>query len=85
MNHTCNFNCTSRGKSPEVNNDNYEKKKEANNLQGRFNTYYGEKNTIFTFDQMQTGDNVSDKNTEEQIAKKNLQQYYTAVLKVILF
>ena len=37
------------------------------------------------FDQMQTGDNVSDKNTEEQIAKKNLQQYYTAVLKVILF
>ncbi|XMA24435.1 hypothetical protein M9428_19760 [Bacillus bombysepticus] len=67
--------------SPEVNNDNYEKKKEANNLQGRFNTYYGEKNTIFTFDQMQTGDNVSDKNTEEQIAKKNLQQYYTAVFK----
>ncbi|HHT7191477.1 TPA: hypothetical protein ACTZ5N_004984 [Bacillus cereus] len=69
--------------SPEVNNDNYEKKKEANNLQGRFNTYYGEKgnNTILTFDQMQTGDNVSDKNTEEQIAKKNLQQYYTAVFK----
>ena len=30
---------------------------------------------------MQTGDNVSDKNTEEQIAKKNLQQYYTAVFK----
>ena len=27
MNHTCNFNCTSRGKSPEVNNDNYEKKR----------------------------------------------------------
>ncbi|PEE68525.1 hypothetical protein [Bacillus thuringiensis] len=69
--------------SPEVNNDNYEKKKEVNNLQGRFNTYYGEKgnNNILTFDQMQTGDNVSDKNTEEQIAKKNLQQYYTAVFK----
>ncbi len=43
----------------------------------------GEKgnNTILIFDQMQTGDNVSDKNAEKEIAKKNLKQYYTAVFK----
>lgn len=69
--------------SPEVNNDNYEMKKKTNNLQGKFNTYYGEKgnNTILTFDQMQTGDNVSDKNAEKKITKKNLRQYYTAVFR----
>ena len=69
--------------SPEVNNDNYEEKKKAYDLQGKFHTYYGEKgnNTILTFDQMQTGDNVSDKNAEGKIAKKNLQKYYTSVFK----
>ncbi|OSM13823.1 hypothetical protein [Bacillus toyonensis] len=69
--------------SPEVKNDNYKMKKKTNDLQGKFNTYYGEKdnNTILTFNQMQTGDNVSNKNAEEKIAKKNLQQYYTAVFK----
>ncbi|MBK5360627.1 hypothetical protein JFU03_22590 [Bacillus sp. TH44] len=69
--------------SPEVNNDNYKIKKEANDLQEKFNTYYGEKgnNTILTFDQMQTGDNVSDKNAEKEIVKRNLKQYYTAVFR----
>ncbi|MFJ8241521.1 hypothetical protein [Bacillus tropicus] len=69
--------------SPEVNNDNYKIKKKTNDLQGKFNTYYEEKknNTIFTFNQLQTGDDVSNKNAEEKIAKKNLQQYYTAVFK----
>ncbi|SCM95979.1 Uncharacterized protein BWINRASL_03209 [Bacillus mycoides] len=69
--------------SPKVNNDNYKMKKKTNDLQEKFNTYYGEKrnNTILTFDQMQTGDNVSDKNAEKEIAKKNLKQYYTAVFR----
>lgn len=69
--------------SPEVNNDNYKMKKKTYDLQKKFNTYYGEKenNTILTFDQMQTGDNVSDKNAEKEIAKKNLQQYYTVVFR----
>lgn len=69
--------------SPKVNNDNYKMKKKTNDLQGKFNTYYGEKgnNTILIFDQMQTGDNVSDKNAEKEIAKKNLKQYYTAVFR----
>ncbi|MFK4425536.1 MULTISPECIES: hypothetical protein [Bacillus] len=69
--------------SPEVNNDNYKMKKKTYDLQGEFNTYYGEKgnNTILIFDQMQTGDNVSDKNAEKKITKKNLRQYYTAVFK----
>ncbi|MBK5451883.1 hypothetical protein JFU18_25610 [Bacillus sp. TH22] len=69
--------------SPEVNNDNYKMKKKTYDLQKKFNTYYGEKenNTILTFDQMQTGDNVSDKNAEKEIAKRNLKQYYTAVFR----
>lgn len=69
--------------SPEVNNDNYKMKKKTYDLQKKFNTYYGEKenNTILTFDQMQTGDNVSDKNAEKKITKKNLRQYYTVVFK----
>ena len=44
-----------------------------------------ENNTIFTFNQLQTGDDVSNKNAEKEIAKRDLQQYYTAVLKVKLF
>ncbi|MDR4983887.1 hypothetical protein RGU74_09260 [Bacillus cereus] len=69
--------------SPKVNNDNYKIKKEANDLQERFNTYYEEKenNTILAFDQIQTGDNVSHKNAEKEIEKKNLKQYYTAVFR----
>ena len=41
-------------------------------------------NTIFTFNQLQTGDDVSNKNAERD-SKRDLQQYYTAVLKVKLF
>lgn len=69
--------------SPEVNNDNYKIKKEANDLQGRFNTYYEEKvnNTIFTFDQIQTGDTVFDKNAEKEIQKKHSKYYFTAVFR----
>ena len=69
--------------SPEVNNDNYKMKKKTNDLQGKFNAYYEEKenNTIFTFNQLQTGDDVSNKNAEKEIAKRDLQQYYTAVFK----
>ncbi|EJR42655.1 MULTISPECIES: hypothetical protein [Bacillus] len=69
--------------SPEVNNDNYKIKKETNDLQEKFNKYYGKKgnNTIINFDQMQTGDTVFDKNAEKEIAKKKLKQYYTAVFR----
>ncbi|MDI6508941.1 hypothetical protein QL993_30390, partial [Bacillus wiedmannii] len=46
--------------SPNVNNDKYKIKKEANDLRERFKTYYEEKgnNTIITFEQIQTGDTV---------------------------
>ncbi|MED0902414.1 hypothetical protein CN327_02715 [Bacillus cereus] len=69
--------------SPKVNNDNYKIKKEANDLQERFNTYYEKKenNTILIFAQIQAGDTVFDKNAEKEIAKKNLKQYYTAVFR----
>ncbi|MEH6892345.1 hypothetical protein V7024_22300 [Bacillus sp. JJ864] len=73
--------------SPKVNNDNYKIKKEAYNLQEKFNTYYKKKgnNTIFTFDQMQTGDTVFDKKAEKEIAKKNLKHYVTAVFRSNIF
>ncbi|MCP1164593.1 MULTISPECIES: hypothetical protein [Bacillus] len=69
--------------SPKVNNDNYKIKKEANNLQERFNTYYEkrENNTMLIFDRIQAGDTVFDKNEEKEIAKKNLKQYYTLVFR----
>ncbi|MGN5651601.1 hypothetical protein [Bacillus sp. Brlt_9] len=69
--------------SPKVNNDNYKIKKEANNLQERFNTYYEkrENNTMIIFNRIQVGDTVFDKNEEKEIAKKNLKQYYTVVFR----
>lgn len=73
--------------SPKVNNDNYKIKKEANDLQERFNTYYEEKrnNTILTFDQMQTGDTVFDKKAEKEIAKKHSKHYVTAIFRSNIF
>lgn len=73
--------------SPKVNNDNYKIKKEAYDLQEKFNTYYEKKgnNTIFMFDQMQTGDTVFDKKAEKEIAKKNLKHYVTAVFRSNIF
>ncbi|EJR53655.1 hypothetical protein IIM_02434 [Bacillus cereus VD107] len=73
--------------SPKVNNDNYKIKKEANDLQERFNTYYEEKgnNNILTFDQMQTGDTVFDKDAEKKIAKKHSKHYVTAVFRSNIF
>ncbi|HDR7669518.1 Uncharacterized protein BCZB5J_04253 [Bacillus cereus] len=69
--------------SPKVNNDNYKIKKEANNLQERFNTYYEkrENNTMLIFNRIQAGDTVFDKNEEKEIVKKNLKQYYTVVFR----
>ncbi|MRS22629.1 hypothetical protein [Bacillus sp. RIT694] len=69
--------------SPKVNNDNYKIKKEAIDLRERFNTYYEEKgnNTILTFEQMQTGDIVFDKDAEKRIAKKHPKHYVTAVFR----
>ncbi|KAB2460482.1 hypothetical protein F8160_22690 [Bacillus sp. CH126_4D] len=69
--------------SPKVNNDNYKIKKEANNLQERFNTYYEkrENNTMLIFNRIQAGDTVFDKSEEKEIAKKNLKQYYTVVFR----
>lgn len=73
--------------SPKVTNDNYKIKKEAYDLQEKFNTYYAKKgnNTIFTFDQMHTGDTVFNKKTEKEIAKKNSKHYVTAVFKSNIF
>ncbi|HHT7237325.1 MULTISPECIES: hypothetical protein [Bacillus] len=73
--------------SPKVNNDNYKIKKEANDLQERFNTYYEKKenNTILIFDQIQAGDTVFDKNTEKEIAKKHPKHYVTAVFRSNIF
>ncbi|MEI4804024.1 hypothetical protein ACIGHG_12905 [Bacillus sp. NPDC077411] len=73
--------------SPKVNNDNYKIKKEAYDLQEKFNTYYEKKgnNTIFTFDQMQTGDTVFDKKAEKEIAKKHSKHYVTAVFRSNIF
>ncbi|HDX9580415.1 TPA: hypothetical protein ROX88_004058 [Bacillus pseudomycoides] len=73
--------------SPKVNNDNYKIKKEAYDLQEKFNTYYKKKgnDTIFTFDQMQTGGPVFDKKTEKEMAKKNLKHYVTAVFRSNIF
>ncbi|MBG9855898.1 hypothetical protein [Bacillus wiedmannii] len=69
--------------SPKVNNDNYKIKKEASNLQERFNTYYEkrENNTMLIFNRIQAGDTVFDKNEEKEIVKKNLKQYYTVVFR----
>ncbi|PFV78546.1 hypothetical protein COL05_17960 [Bacillus sp. AFS059628] len=69
--------------SPKVNNDNYKIKKGANDLRERYNTYYEEKgnNTILTFEQMQTGDIVFDKDAEKRIVKKHPKHYVTAVFK----
>ncbi|MGQ7874387.1 hypothetical protein DM800_03775 [Bacillus sp. AY18-3] len=73
--------------SPKVNNDNYKIKKGANDLREGFNTYYEEKgnNTLFTFEQMQTGDIVFDKDTEKRIVKKHPKHYVTAVFKSNIF
>lgn len=69
--------------SPKVVNDNYKIKKEANDLKGKFNTYYARKGNhdIFTFDQMYTGDAVFDKKDEAEIKKKNSKKYVTAVFR----
>ncbi|EJV72252.1 hypothetical protein IEM_00214 [Bacillus cereus BAG6O-2] len=73
--------------SPKVNNDNYKIKKEANDLQGKFNTFYeGKGNSdIFTLDQMQTGEVVFDKKYEKEIVKKHLKFYATAVFRSNIF
>lgn len=73
--------------SPKVNNDNYKIKKGANDLRERFNTYYEEKgtNTLLTFEQMQTGDIVFDKDAEKRIVKKQPKHYVTAVFKSNIF
>ncbi|MCM3734981.1 hypothetical protein M3215_03910 [Bacillus cytotoxicus] len=73
--------------SPKVNNDNYKIIKEAYDVQEKFNTYYKKKgnDTIFTFDQMQTGGTFFDKKTEKEIAKKNLKHYVTAVFRSNIF
>ena len=73
--------------SPKVNNDNYKIKKEANDLQEKFNTHYEKtgNNPIFVFDQMQTGDVVFDKKAEKEIAKKNSKHYVTAVFRSNVF
>ncbi|MDA2626728.1 hypothetical protein PDQ36_26395 [Bacillus cereus] len=72
---------------PKVNNDNYKIKKEAYDLKEKFNIYYEKKgnNTIFTFDQMHTGDTVFNKKAEKEIAKENLKHYITAVFRSNIF
>ncbi|MDM5152745.1 hypothetical protein QUF88_01970 [Bacillus sp. DX1.1] len=73
--------------SPKVNNDNYKIKKEANDLQEKFNTYYEGKgnNNIFTLDQVQTGEVVFDKKYEKELAKKHPKFYATAVFRSNIF
>ncbi|QWH20667.1 hypothetical protein EXW62_27035 (plasmid) [Bacillus mycoides] len=73
--------------SPKVNNDNYKIKKEANDLQEKFNTYYEGKgnSNIFTLDQMQTGEVVFDKKYEKEIVKKHPKFYATAVFRSNIF
>ncbi|EOV9527119.1 hypothetical protein ACE41A_07020 [Bacillus cytotoxicus] len=67
--------------SPKVKNDNYKVKKQANDVQEKFHTYYEETgdHTRFTFLQIQTGDTVFDKKTEKEIKKKNQKMYVTGV------
>ncbi|SFK11775.1 MULTISPECIES: hypothetical protein [unclassified Bacillus (in: firmicutes)] len=73
--------------SPKVNNDNYKIKKEAYDLQEKFNTYYEKKvnNTILTFEQMHTGGAIFDKKAEKGIAKKHSKHYVTAVFRSNIF